>query len=229
MDYNIKPLDMLYLFTKEELQGFCEQYQIKSRGNIRLNIIENYRDIKNLYLENYDLIARRDLNGLAERGISIKEAEIGVKFEELTKEIWQKLGFNVDEKLRKKLNSKRGLMDILLNIGDNEVIIVECKTQKDKDFNKYTSVTRQLQSYEKLCTENSLKVNQVILVAPEFSEEFINECEYEPELSFSLITSAGLYSILEAYKTSKRQDFPTKLLYKGGMLDSSRIASVIAK
>ncbi len=127
------------------------------------------------------------------------------------------------------MNSKRGQMDILLNLGENEVVIIECKTLKDKDYNKYTSVTRQLQSYEKLCSDQSLKVNQVILIAPEFSEDFINECEYEPDLSLSLLTSAGLYSILESYKESKRQEFPTKLLYKGGMLDSGRIASVISR
>jgi len=52
-----------------------------------LKILDNYKDSENLYLENFENIGYRKYNELKENGISIKESEIGVKFEELTKTI----------------------------------------------------------------------------------------------------------------------------------------------
>jgi len=42
----------------------------------------------------------------------VKESELGIKFEDLTKKIFIELGFNVDEELRKSLNTKKDLIDI---------------------------------------------------------------------------------------------------------------------
>ena len=52
-NYNIKPRDILYLLTKDEQQKFCKSHLIKSRGNLVSNIITNYRDINDLYIENF--------------------------------------------------------------------------------------------------------------------------------------------------------------------------------
>ena len=71
----------------------------------------------------------------------------------MTKEIFSGLGLRVDEKLRQQLNTARAKMDILINLGGQDVIIVECKSIKDKDYNKYASVSRQLKSYESLCNK----------------------------------------------------------------------------
>ena len=69
-------------------------------GDDILNILENYKDAEILYLENYENVAYRDLIQLKDNGILIKESELGIKLEELTKVIFTKLGFNVDEKLK---------------------------------------------------------------------------------------------------------------------------------
>ena len=44
-----------------------------------LNILDNYKDAENLYLENYENIGFRNLNALKENGITIKESELGIK------------------------------------------------------------------------------------------------------------------------------------------------------
>ena len=49
-------------------------------------------------------------------------------------------------------------IDILLNLENKNLIIVECKTKKDTDYNQYTAVSRQLKSYENLCGK---KLNQL--------------------------------------------------------------------
>ena len=228
-DYNIKPSDILYLIPKNELIDFCKNGNIKTRGNLVSNILKNYKDVQNLYLENYELFGRRDVNGLKERGIRIKESELGLKYENLTKKIFERLNYNVDEKLRKSINTKRHQMDILLNLGNNEVIIIECKTIKDKDYNKYSSVSRQLKSYEQICKSRAYMVRQIILVSNDFSDDFISECEYDYELNLSLITSLELRTILDGYEKTSRTFFPTKLLLKGGLLDAERIVKVLNK
>ena len=47
-------------------------------------------------LENNEAIGFRNLAELKENGIIIKESEIGLIFEDITKTIFEKLGFNVD-------------------------------------------------------------------------------------------------------------------------------------
>src|SRR5690606_31161945 len=130
LNYNIKPRDILDLINKPDLLKFIKENGIKQRGDEILNILEHYKDVENLYLENYENVGYRNLNLLKENGISVKESELGLKFEELTKIIFKSLGFNVDDKLKGQLNTQKDMIDILLNLGNNEIIIVECKTVK---------------------------------------------------------------------------------------------------
>ncbi len=229
MDHSIKPRDILYLLSKEEIKIFCASLKISNRGVLVSNVIKNYRNIDDLFIENYELIGGRDLNALRERSLEVKESELGIIYEKLAKKMLSQLGFNVDESLRRKLNTQRNQMDILLNLGKEDVIIVECKTKKDRNYNQYTSVARQLKSYQQLCQANGYHVSQVIILANEFSEEFIGECEYDYELNLSLITSAGLKTILAGLKDSKHPELPVRLFLKGGLLEADRIVSVLNK
>ncbi|MBL7047001.1 MAG: hypothetical protein ISR95_05155 [Candidatus Marinimicrobia bacterium] len=228
-NYNIKPRDVLYLLTKNEIRNFCKSRSISTRGNLVSNAIKSYRDIGDLLIENFELVGQRDLNSLRDKGLIVKESELGSLYEKLTKKIFTKLGFNVDEKLRKTLNTKRLRMDVLLNLGNRNVIIIECKTVKDKDYNKYTLISRQLKSYEKICQNKGYNVSQVLVVSNDFSDEFIGECEYDYELNLSLITSKGLVKILDGYKESYLSEFPVKLLLKDGLLNEDRIVKVLTK
>jgi len=226
-DYGIGPRDLLYLVSKQELIQFCKANEISSRGNHVLNIINNFRNMRDLYLDNFVEVGRRDLNYLKEKGLDIKEAELGVLYEDLTKYIFSELGLRVDEKLKDKLNTARAKMDVLINLGGQDLIIVECKTVKDKDYNKYAAVSRQLKSYETLCKKNGYSVNQVVLVSNDFSEDFISECEYDYELDISLLTSSDLLQIQEGFKESAMKEFPVRLITKGGALNGERIVKAM--
>jgi len=226
-DYNIGPRDVSYLLSRKELVDFCKKYGIKSRGNLVYNIINSYRDITDLYLENFESVGSRDIQTLKEKGLSVRESGLGSLYEELTKDIFKRLGFNVDEKLRQQLNTPRAKMDILLNLGNKDLIIVECKSVKDKNYNKYTAVSRQLKSYQQACKKKGYHVSQVVIVSNEFTEDFISECEYDYELSISLITSDGLVRMLEGLKDSTLKELPVRLLLKDGMLNADRIVNVL--
>ena len=230
LDYNIKPRDILDLISEKEISDFIVDRNLKTRGDNILNILENYKDAENLYLENYENIGFRKYNELKENGITIKESEIGVKFEELTKTILTKLGLNIDENLRKSLNTKKDKIDIVVNLGNNELIIIECKTIKESGYNKFSSVSRQLKAYNDLAKKNDFKVRKLLLIAPDFSDDFVEDCELDAELDLSLLTAASLTNILEGFKKStKYKEFPYKLLMRDVLINSDRIIKAISK
>jgi hypothetical protein len=82
-----------------------------------------------------------------------------------------------NEGLRKKLNTAKDKIDIVINPGNNDIILVECKSVKESGFNKFSVVHRQLKAYRDLSALNNFKVIKSLLVAPEFTDQFINDCE----------------------------------------------------
>ncbi len=228
LDYNIKPRDILDLIEKPDLDKFKKDHGVKLRGDDILNILEHYKDVENLYLENYENVGYRNYNQLKENGIQIRESELGVKFEELTKIIFKGLGFNVDDKFRQELNTQKDLMDILINLGNNEVIIVECKTSKESGYNKFSTVSRQLKSYQNIALKNNLRIVKILLVAPEFSDDFVTDCEMDVDMNLSLLTASTLLSIYEAFKNSKYMTFP-HVLFRDVVINQERIVKALSK
>lgn len=229
LDYNIKPRDILELIPEKELEEFCKLKEIKTRGDIIANVLDAYKDSENLFLENYENIGFRNLLALKERGITIKEADLGIKFEELTKKILTELGFNIDEGLRKKLNTSKEQIDILINLDNNDLIIVECKTIKESNYNKFSSVSRQLKAYDSIAKKNGYKVIKSLLIAPEFSDDFIKDCGLEYELNLSLIGASSLMKILIGFRNSKLKVFPHNLLMRDVLIQEDRILKAIGK
>jgi hypothetical protein len=229
LDYNIKPIDILDILDKADLKSFITTKEIKSRGDLIQNILDAYKDAENLMIENYEAIGYRDLAVLKNNGIFIKESELGLKFEDITKTIFEKLGFNVDEDLRSKISTAKNKIDVLLNLGNNDVIIVECKTIKESGYNKFSAVSRQIKSYVELANKNDLNVVKSLLVAPEFSDDFINECDLEFEINLSLILARSLVNILEGFRNSKHKQFPYQLLLKDVLIKEERILKAISK
>lgn len=228
LDYNIKPRDILDLISKDDLSKFIKENGVKQRGDDILNILEHYKDVENLYLENYSNVAYRNLNLLKENGITVRESELGIKFEELTKIIFQGIGFNVDDKFKNQLNTKKDMMDILLNLGNDEIIIVECKTAKERGYNKFSTVSRQLKSYQNVALKNNLRIVKILLVAPEFSDDFVTDCEMDTEMNLSLITASTLSNIFEAFKESTYQEFP-HVLFRDIVINEERILKALSK
>src|SRR5690606_6159102 len=228
LDYNIKPRDILDLITKPDLSSFIRDNGIKQRGDDILNILEHYKDVENLYLENYENVGFRNLNVLKENGILVKESVLGLKFEELTKIIFKFLGFNVDDNLKNQINTQKDMIDILLNLSNNEIIIVECKTIKEKGYNKFSTVSRQLKSYQNLALKNNFRIVKILLIAPEFSDDFITDCEMDTELNLSLIKASALNKIARVFKDSKLNSFPY-ILFRDIVINEERIIKALQK
>lgn len=221
---SISPVDVLYAMSNDEIRQLRDALKLPRRGNARLEIIKAFESASDKLIENYELLASRDFNGLRTAGIEIVESEIGLKFEEATKAILGGLGLTVDEELRKEINTSKDKVDIILSISDDDIIVAEAKTSKSNDFAKYSSTSRQVKAYANRCENFGKRVAQVLIVAPRFSDDFIISAEMDPEINISLLTASGLKLIYEAFKVKKRATFSPKLLSKGGLLKAELIA-----
>lgn len=228
-DYNIMPRDVLELFPREQLSVFCENHNIKPRGNLVENILTAYRDTEALYIENYESIGRRDLSALKENGILLKEADLGLVFEDVTRSLFSKLGFIVDEDLRKKLNTEKDKMDILLRVGDDEVVLIECKTSKDSGYNKFSSISRQIKSYKSLLEKNNITVVKMLVVAPDFSEDFVADCSDDFDLNVSLMKASSLSAIYHASKECEGKKMTVQMLMKDVLIQEDRIIRALKR
>lgn len=224
---SITPLDILYLYSNDEVKTIRNDMALPKRGNPRTQIIESFASANDKLIENYHLLARRDLQGLFAAGIEIKEADIGLKFEEATRSILEQLGMNVDEDLRKDINTAKDKADIIVSLENDDVIIGEAKSFKNGQFAKYSSTSRQVKSYVKRCENNGHRVAQVLIVAPEFSADFIDAADMDTEINISLLEAHGLQKILSAFKQRRNPNFSPKLLTKGGLLKADLISKSI--
>lgn len=224
---SITPHDVLYLLTNDEVKELRDNLKLPRKGNPRTNILEAFANANDKLIENYAALAKRDLSALKAVGIEINEADIGVKFEEATKTILEQLELDVDEELRKTINTAKDKADIIISISDDDIIIGEAKTCKEGDFAKYSATSRQIKAYVNRCENQGKRVAQVLIIAPSFSQDFIESAEMDTEVNISLLTAEGLKQIHDAYKAKRRPNFSARLLTKGGLLKAELIAKSI--
>lgn len=228
-DYNIMPRDVLELFPTDSFTELCNARGIKTRGNLVDNILAAYKDTEDLLVENYESIGFRDVNSLKENGISISEAELGTTFENITKYIFGQLGLDVDEKLRKKLNTEKDKMDILIRTGEKSVVLVECKTVKESGYNKFSQISRQVKSYKSLLERNDYQVDKIIIVAPDFSDDFVADCGDEFSLPITLLKASSLASIYNTVKATGSNRFTLQMFYRDILVQEDRIIRALNK
>ncbi len=224
---SISPMDILYAYTNDEIKNIRNELGLSKRQDPRRAILESFASATDKLLDNYELLARRDLKGLDSAGIQIKESELGSKFEEATRALLEQLGLGVDEDLRKQINTAKDKADIIISLSDSDVIIGEAKSFKNGDFAKYASTSRQVKAYAGKCEGNGKRVMQVLIVAPFFSDDFIQSAEMDTDINISLLEAGGLKKIVDSYKARRHPKFSAKLLTKGGLLKSDLIAKSI--
>jgi hypothetical protein len=218
LDYSIRPRDILYLLPETLLVEFCSKMSLSHRGKNKVTVIlGNYKDEKNLHLENYILIANNDIDGLKNQGIG--NINVGIEFENVTRAIFTSLGFTVNEALRGEINSNKDKADIILDLGDNKIIIIECKSSKES-YSKFSTVTRQMASYYKHYEKAGYTVEKCLLASGRFSEDMKQECEFFSEFDLTLIEAETLLNIHDEFKGMNRGDFPYRL-FKPGVLSEN--------
>lgn len=224
---SISPLDILYLYNNDEIKKIRDGFGLSNRKNPRVAIIEHFASANDKLVDHYVKLAKRDLSGLKEVGIDIRESEVGVKFEDITRSILSQLQLNVDEDLRKEVNTTKDRADIVISIGNDDVIVGEVKSHKNGDYAKYSTISRQVKAYVNRFEDSGKRVAQVLIIAPSFSPDFIESAELDTDINISLLEAEGLKKILDAFKSRTKPKFSAKLLTKGGLLKSDLIAKTI--
>lgn len=228
LDYNIRPKDILYLMPLDDLKSYCIERNISYRGkNIINSILSSYRESENIFIENFVLIAGNDINALKNNGIEIKSKDLAIAFENTTKAIFKRLGLNVNEELKKSINSKRDKADVILDLGNQDILIVECKSSK-KEYAKFSSLIRQVNSYAKLYSRNGFNIKGILIVSGTFTDDFIHECDAFYDYKVTLIEAQAMVNIYEEFKQSKLNVFPTTL-FRHGLLQEEVIAKALKK
>jgi hypothetical protein len=74
---------------------------------------------------------------------------------------------------------------------------------------------------------HSYKVIKVLLVAPEFSEDFVKDCGLDYDLNLSLLTSTALVRIMNGFKSSRHKTFPHNLLMRDVLIQEDRVLAAI--
>ena len=220
---SITPYDVLFILDNQDIKDIAKHYGLSNRGNVRDNIIDSFNDATDKLIENYVHLANRNLLSLSSKGLSFNEADLGLKFEEATRSMLEDIGLNVDEELRKELNTSKNKIDLIISTGNDDVIIGEMKTCKSGEYSSYSGISRQTKSYVNLCEQADKNVTQVLIIAPGFSQDFIENVELDPDVNISLLRAEGLYNIYKTYKEKRNPKFSIKWLQKGGLLKDALI------
>lgn len=227
LDYSIRPKDILYLIPLKQLVDFCSLKNLSHKGKNKVQVILNsYQNSENLYLQHYTLFAKNDISGLKNQGIS--GIDVGIEFENTTKTIFKGLGFNVNESLRAKINTNKEKADIVLDLGNDKVIIVECKASKDS-YSTFSTVSRQLASYHKHYTENGYTVEKCILASGSFTDDMKQEVDKFYNFDVTLVEAETLVNIHDKFKSLNKREFPFRLFKPGVLSEMSTISALKGK
>ena len=120
-------------------------------------------------------------------------------------------------------------MDILLRTGDNSVVLVECKTVKENGYNKFSSISRQVKSYKSLLEKNDFQVDRIIIVAPDFSEDFVADCGDDYSLPITLLMAGSLANIYHTVIDTGTNRFSLQMLSRDILVQEDRIIRVLKK
>lgn len=96
-----------------------------------------------------------------------------------------------------------------------------------KGNRRITACSGQMKAYHQSATHNGFRVIKSLLIAPDFTQDFIDECDMEVDLNLSLITSEVLYNIWNGFKLAKHTVFPVNLLMRDALISDEKILKAL--
>jgi hypothetical protein len=191
----IHPRDVLECLSGLSLQTFIESKGFSKRGNQIANILHAYRNTEDLWVEQFENLANRDLQALRTHGLDIKEADLGIRFQEVTASMLASIGLQETKELRAASKKGKEQPDVVVQLATAEVLLFEVKSDKKSVYSSYASVSRQIESYKKQLQSAGFQVARSVIVAPDFSDEFIRNAEQDIDLDLLLLPASELKSL----------------------------------
>jgi len=87
----------------------------------------------------------------------------------------------------------------------------------------------QFKSYADAARRKGFNVIKSLLIAPDFSDDFVNQCGLEFEVNLSLITASSLITIFDGFRSSRLKQFPYQLLMKDVLIKEDRILKALGR
>jgi hypothetical protein len=84
---------------------------------------------------------------------------------------------------------------VVVQLATAEVLLFEVKSDKKSVYSSYASVSRQIESYKKQLQSAGFQVARSVIVAPDFSDEFIRNAEQDIDLDLLLLPASELKSL----------------------------------
>lgn len=81
----------------------------------------------------------------------------------------------------------------------------------------------------KLTEKNNLNVTKILVVAPEFSDDFVADCGDDFDLNISLIKASSLTAIYKACKENAGKKVTVQMLMKDVLVQEDRIIRALKK
>lgn len=213
LDYDIFAKDLLYRLSDDDLREICDFQKIKYFKNMNTmmlvsRIIDNVNSMENLLIENYLFLAINDSVTLSQKGIVRTTSDLGIDFQNTTQNIFERLRIKIadyDNPGRKKERP-----DIILDFGEEGIVIVECKSGKNP-YAEYAKVYRQMESYFNSYSKE-YKVHGMLLVANSFTDDFIADAKSNIAMNLSIMTAQSLLQIYNELKGKKFKIQPWVLI-----------------
>jgi hypothetical protein len=86
-----------------------------------------------------------------------------------------------------------------------------------------------VKSYKALLEKNDYQVDKIIIVAPDFSDDFVADCGDEFSLPITLLKAGSLSSIYNAVKTTGSNRFSLQMFYRDILVQEDRIIRALNK
>lgn len=239
----LKPSDFLNSLNTKSLYRISNKIAIKKSGSKEQKIKRIVKHYDHIYLPSirpsdnrvtyykfYEELANRRQSELMRKGIIKKGEEIGIKFEEATRYLFEKmLGYRLQSPAIK--GRKQGVKADGKAIIGNDYIIWDCKT-KDTFFTMTTSERRQfvdyINEYNKADSHNFISF---LIITPELKNsddlrKQITDIKSETGVDVSIIRASDLKKFAEKNKKSGVE--PTmRPFYHTRILDSSYLEKLI--
>jgi len=232
----LRPSDFLESLSKKSLHRIANKTGIQTSGSKKVKIkriLKHYderyipakkiTDQREFFYKFYDELAERNQSELFNKGIIEKGEEIGTKFEEATKYLFEKvLGFTLQSPVIK--GRKFSVKADGKAVKDNDYIIWDCKT-KDKYFEMNTGERRQfidyINEYKKSDPNNFISF---LIITPEIKDKDdlgkqLTEIKAETGIDISIIKANDLKRFAEKIRKHEVVLDLKKVFYNTRILD----------
>ncbi len=230
---NIRPSEVLGDLDKQKLSDMCGYVGLRIAGNkpdLIERLIDFYddltfeervtRDEREVWYNNYELLASRAYNELRAKKLITKDLEIEHQFESATEFLFEaKLHVACDR------SRKDNRADGRLPLENDQSILWDCKSV-ETSVNLQDHLEGQFDAYLRKERENGKQPLAFLVIGPSFTPQSIklaHQYKARTNWDIALVTAEGLKHLADRWAAAEsNKPFPVRLLNQTDVIDKER-------